>query len=68
MEDASRRGGRAISPDLATTCSDFIAKADGDPNDLEGSLIEAHVTVAALGLVPQGKETLEAEAEKLATQ
>ena len=68
IEDAYRRAGRAISPDLATTYSDFIARADGDPDDLEGALIEAHVTVAALGLVPQVKESLEAEAEKLATQ
>lgn len=68
IEDAYRRAGRAVSPDLATTYSDFIAKSEGDPDDLEGALIEAHVTVAALGLVPQVKETLDAEAEKLATQ
>jgi type III restriction enzyme len=68
IEDAYRRAGRAISPDLATTYSDFIARAEGDPQDMESALIEAHVTIAALGLVPQVKETLEAEAEKLATQ
>jgi hypothetical protein len=68
IEDAYRRAGRAVSPDLATTYSDFIAKSEGDPDDLEGALIEAHVTVAALGLVPQVKETLDAEAEKLAAQ
>lgn len=68
IEDAYRRAGRAVSPDLATTYSDYIAKLEGDPDDLEGALIEAHVTVAALGLVPQVKETLDAEAEKLATQ
>jgi hypothetical protein len=34
IEDAYRRAGRAISPDLATTYSDFVAKADGDPDDL----------------------------------
>jgi type III restriction enzyme len=68
IEDAYRRAGRAISPDLATTYSDFLARSEGDPEDLEGSLIEAHVTIAALGLVPDVKEMLEAEAEKLATQ
>jgi len=68
IEDAYRRAGRIVSPDLATTFSDYIAKLEGDPDDLEGALIDAHVTVAALGLIPQVKESLDAEAEKLATQ
>lgn len=67
IEDAYRRAGRAISPDLATTYCYFLAKSEGDRDDLEGALIEAHVTIAALGLVPGVKETLETEAEKLAT-
>lgn len=68
IEDAYRRAGRAISPDLATSYSDYLARSEGDPEDLEGALIDAHVIIAALGLVPEVKETLEAEAEKLATQ
>lgn len=68
IEDAYRRAGRAISPDLATSYSDYLARNEGDPEDLEGALIDAHVIIAALGLVPEVKETLEAEAEKLATQ
>ncbi len=68
IEDAYRRAGRAISPDLATSYSDYLARNEGDPDDLEGALIDAHVTIAALGLVPEVKETLEAEAGKLATQ
>ena len=68
IEDAYRRAGRAISPDLATSYSDYLARNEGDPEDLEGALIDAHVMIAALGLVPEVKETLEAEAEKLATQ
>lgn len=68
IEDAYRRAGRAISPDLATSYSDYLARNEGDPDDLEGALIDAHAMIAALGLVPEVKETLEAEAEKLATQ
>src|SRR5690606_20126807 len=64
IEDAYRRAGRAISPDLATSYSDYLARSEGDPDDLEGALIDAHVMIAALGLVPEVKETLEAEAEK----
>jgi hypothetical protein len=68
IEDAYRRAGRTVSPDLATTYSDFIAKLEGDPDDLEGALIDAHVTIAALGLIPQVKKSLDADAEKMATQ
>ncbi|HEV7268618.1 MAG TPA: hypothetical protein VGN83_27480 [Falsiroseomonas sp.] len=70
IEDAYRRAGRSISPDLAKTYSDFIAAAaaEGDSEDLEGALIEAHTIIAALGLVPGVREALESEAEKLATQ
>ncbi|MFD1882167.1 DEAD/DEAH box helicase [Paracoccus pacificus] len=68
IEDAYRRAGRAISPDLATSYSDYLARNEGNPDDLEGALIDAHVMIAALGLIPDVKETLEAETEKLATQ
>ncbi|MCH2394210.1 DEAD/DEAH box helicase [Oceanibaculum sp.] len=68
IEDAYRRAGRAISPDLATSYSDYLARNEGDSDDMEAALIEAHVTIGALGLVPGIRETLEAEAEKLANQ
>ncbi|WP_197054805.1 DEAD/DEAH box helicase [Paracoccus sp. PAMC 22219] len=68
IEDAYRRAGRAVTPDLATTYSDYLAQSEGDADDMEAALIEAHVTVSALGLVPGIREMLEAEAEKLANQ
>jgi len=68
IDDAYRRAGRTISPDLATSYSEALAKAEGDDDDLEAALIEARVTVAALGLVPEVKEYLEAEAESLANK
>ena len=68
IEDAYRRAGRAISPDLATSYSDYLARSEGDADDMEAALIDAHVTIGALGLVPGIRETLEAEAEKLANQ
>lgn len=68
IEDAYRRAGRAISPDLATSYSDYLARNEGDTDDMEAALIDAHVTIAALGLVLDVRETLEAEAEKLANQ
>ncbi|MCE8556355.1 DEAD/DEAH box helicase family protein [Ruegeria pomeroyi] len=68
IEDAYRRAGRAISPDLATSYSDYLARSEGDAEDMEAALIDAHVTIGALGLVPGIRETLETEAEKLANQ
>ena len=68
IDDAYRRAGRAISPDLATSYSGFLAKSEGGNDDLEAALFEARVTVAALGPVPEVKEYLDAEAEKLATK
>ncbi|MBU2955829.1 DEAD/DEAH box helicase family protein [Marinobacter sp. F3R08] len=68
IEDAYRRASRAISPDLATTYSEFLANSEGELEDYEEALLDAHATVAALGLVPEIKEYLEAEADKLAKQ
>lgn len=68
IDDAYRRAGRTISPDLATSYSEALAKAEGDDDDPEAALIEARVTVAALGLVPEVKEYLESEAESLANK
>jgi len=68
IEDAYRRAGRAISPDLATSYSFHLASSGGNSDDMETALTEAHATIAALGLVPAIRETLEAEADKLANQ
>jgi type III restriction enzyme len=67
IEDAYKRTGRIISPDLATTYSEHLAgQAGGD--DEEESLIDAHTIIAALGLVPSVKDHLDSEAEKLANE
>jgi superfamily II DNA or RNA helicase len=68
VEDAYRRASRGISPDLAKSYSEFLANADGDAEDYEEALVDAHATVAALGLVPEILGYLEAEAEKLAKE
>jgi len=68
IEDAYKRASRIISPDLARTYSEHLASNAGDDVDAEDALIEAHTVVAALGLVPDIKDHLEAEAEKRAKQ
>lgn len=68
IDDAYRRASRGISPDLAKSYSEFLANTEGDGEDCEESLMEAHTTVAALGLVLEVQGYLEIEAEKLATK
>jgi len=68
IEDAYRRAARIISPDLATTYSEYLAGKASDDEDPEDALIEAHTVVAAIGLVPDIKDDLEAAAEKLSNQ
>lgn len=66
IEDAYKRAGRIISPDLATTYAEHIASQIEDVEDDEEALIEAHTIIAAIGLVPGTKTLLEAAAEELA--
>jgi type III restriction enzyme len=68
IEDAYKRAGRMISPDLATTYSEHLASKAPEGEDPEEALIEAHTVVAAIGLVSDIKEHLENEAEKLSNQ
>jgi hypothetical protein len=68
IEDAYRRAARIISPDLATSYSEHLASKASDDEDAEEALIDAHTAIAAMGLVPDIRMDLEAEAEKLANQ
>jgi type III restriction enzyme len=68
IEDAYRRAGRIISPDLATSYSDYLAAQNEDAEDFEDALIDAHTDVAALGLIDTVKVRLEQAAEALANE
>lgn len=68
IEDAYRRAGRIISPDLATSYSDHLASQNGDTEDFEDALLDAHTDVAALGLIDAVKVRLEQAAEALANE
>jgi len=68
IEDAYKRAGRVITPDLARTYSEHLASKAPKDDDPEEALIDAHTVVAATGLVPTIKDYLESEAEKLANQ
>ena len=68
IEDAYKRAGRAITPDVAKTYSEYLATKASEDEDPEEALIEAHTVVASLGMEPKIKESLESEAEKLANE
>lgn len=57
-----------ISPDLARTYAEHLAVNDEDAEDEDEALIDAHTTIAAMGLIPAIKDELEAAAETLARQ
>ncbi|MCE7998823.1 MAG: DEAD/DEAH box helicase family protein [Rhodobiaceae bacterium] len=62
IEEAYRRAGRKLSPALATSYAEHIAARD-DNEDEEEALIDAHCHIAAVGLVDEVAEEIEAFAE-----
>ena len=66
IEDAYRRASRILSPDLSRTYAEYLAVKNIDADSPEDALMEAHADIAALGLVPEVKLYLDAEAEVVA--
>ncbi len=66
IDDAYRRAARVLSPDVARTYAERLADADQDADSIDDALLDAHATVAALGMVPDVKDYLDDEADKLA--
>lgn len=68
IEDAYKRAGRIFSPDVARTYAEHVAAQADESDDEDEALIDAHTTIAALGLVTAIGPELDAEAEKLANE
>ena len=69
IDDAYRRAARIFSPDISRTYVDALAYRAADPDEadeFEEALVEARVSVAALGLVTEVQPSFDAEADKLA--
>lgn len=69
IDDAYRRAARIFTPDISRTYVDALAYRTADPDDadeFEEALVEARVSVAALGLVTEIQLHFDAEADKLA--
>ncbi|MBT2326488.1 DEAD/DEAH box helicase family protein [Variovorax paradoxus] len=68
IDDAFRRAARVITPDIARTYTDALARRKAAPDDAEeylDALIEARVDIAALGLIAEPQPYLDLEADKL---
>jgi type III restriction enzyme len=69
IDDAYRRASRIFSPDISRTYVDALAYRVADPDEadeFEEALVEARVSIAALGLVTEVQLYFDAEADKLA--
>lgn len=64
IEDSYRAATRVLSPAVCSSYVDHLVGPEGDDDDL----LEANITVAALGRVPEIAEAVEAEADDLARQ
>ena len=62
IEDYYRTATRVLSPALCTSYVSHLVSTGGD----EDELLEAHITVASLGRVPEIAQAVEAEADALA--
>ena len=62
IEDSYRAAARVLSPALCSSYVDHLVDTDGDDDDL----LEANITVAALGRVPEIAQAVEDEADDLA--
>ena len=71
IDDAYRRAARLFSPDIARTYVDALANRVANPEDadeFEEALVEARVSVAALGLVTEVQPYFDAQADRLAKE
>jgi type III restriction enzyme len=66
IQDAFRRSARDLSPDLAKTYAKYLADKNLKADTKEEALIEAHIVIAAMGLVTNVQTDIESEADKLA--
>jgi hypothetical protein len=69
IDDAYRRAARIFSPDISRTYVETLADRTADPDnadEFEEALVDARVSIAALGLVTEVQPYFDAEADKLA--
>jgi type III restriction enzyme len=68
IDDVFRRAARIITPDIARTYTEVMAKKGGHPEDSEeylDALAEARVEIAALGMLEELQPYFDGEADRL---
>lgn len=68
IEEAYKFAARALSPDIAKSYSEHLVSADAEKQDAEEALLEAHTTVASIGLISDIRRDLDKEAEMLSNK
>jgi hypothetical protein len=69
IDDAYRRASRIFRPDISRTYADYLAykvATPEKPDEFEEAIVDARVSIAALGLVMEVQAYFDAEADKLA--
>jgi hypothetical protein len=69
IDDVFHRAARIVTPDIARTYTEALARKKADLDDAENyveALVEARVDIAALGLITELQPYFDAEADKLA--
>jgi len=68
IDDAYRRAARIFSPDVSRTYTDFLAYKVATPDqtdEFEEAIVEARVSIAALGLMLEVQAYFDAEADQM---
>lgn len=71
IDDAYRRAARILSPDIARTYVDYLAYKEATPDEadeFEEALMNARVSIAAMGLLSELQMVVDAEADQLAKE
>lgn len=68
IEDAYRRAARTLGADVVRTYAEYLADQSDEVDGEDEALLEAHIKIAALGMVPEVAAYLEGEAKTLAME
>lgn len=68
IEDAFKKSTKEFSPDITRTYAEYLADKNKNSYDREDALLEAHIEIAALGLVPEISDHLNSAADTMASE
>ena len=66
INDSFQKSARKFSPALSKSYAKYLAEGNNETDSIEDALMESHIVIASLGLVPEIQEYLDHEADNLA--